>query len=170
MSLQFKAVLALTYAWATIIGYLNSMFKVLIRYLMGNCPDTMTPVIGNREHPFKILMAGMEGNKLITNKVRFYLKNKWEKDFCGGDGGANLHELGSMLGTSFIWISYVLSDEEILKMGEKFNEETDKIYSIAINLKTSIIKKYKRHASDMEGIFMGNEEILFHQCPLPRNS
>lgn len=167
--LRFKAIVALTYLWATVMGYVNIVFKNLLRFVLQNFSEPLTPVVGTREHPFKILMAGMEGNKIITNKVKLYLKNKWEKDFCDGKGGANLHELGNILGASFLWISYVLSDEEILELGQSINKKTNKIYSISVNLKTNIIKKFERELGAKQSNPMGNEEILFHQTPLPHN-
>jgi len=167
--LRFKAVLVLTYVWATVLGYLNTVFKTLLRYILQNSSDTMTPVIGNKKHPLKILMAGMEGNKIITNKVRLYMQNKWDTEFCNGEGGANFHELGEILNASFLWISYVLSDEEILRLGKTLNKKTNKVYSVAINLKSSIMQTYEREASKLESALTGNEEILFRQCPLPHN-
>jgi len=165
-TLRLKAILGIAYLWATVIGYMNAIFKSSLIFLMQNCSDKMTPVVGNRKHPFKILMAGMEDNKIITNKVRLFLKNKWEKDYCNGNGGANLHELGEMLGASFLWISYMMSDDEILRLGKTLNEETNKIYSVAVNLKTNVIQKFYREISALEMIPIENAEILFRQTPL----
>lgn len=147
--------------------FINRVFNMFLHTIIRKCPDALIPDTSDKNHPFKILMAFAEDGENITQKIILYVSKKLDINSDTGKSHIDLHDFGNIVGASFLWIAYVLKNDKVDEvLDSDVAHEVKKIYSMSVDLKNNIVKKYKI-SKNASRTFLSEDEILFHQCPMP---
>lgn len=163
MNLKFKALVVCVYVWTHVLSLMTYIFNKVLHMIIEKCPDATIPDMSNKEHPFDIIAAYAGENKEITKKAILFISRKWDESFCD-KGGVDFHEFGKILNATFIWIAYVLKKKDI--EDDEISKNIKKIYTMSIDLKRNIVKKYEV-TKETPSRLVDSREILFHRCPIP---
>lgn len=117
-----------------------------------------------------IIDARDHNNNTITNKLKLFLNFNWDKSACDELGGINIEKFCEWVGSSMIWIAYVLEYEKIkvnldnltnneIHISPEMHRIKDNIKGMLINIDENlqtIVSKYHYFTDTLDTII--NEE------------
>lgn len=146
--------------------FANFMLRLVIQWL----PNYLMPHI-NPTSPVKVIEAADEKGNRITDKLNLFLNLKWDAEMFENKGGADLDKFLEYLGTSIIWIAYLMEYDKNPSYADVLNTikdngriSTDDLAKLAriavIDTKDKIISKINKDEHSDEDILFG--EVNFH--------
>ncbi len=162
-----KIFLAALWLWTWVLLQFNRLCGMILKCILISMPDNYVPV-PRVSVPVKVIKARDASGNIITNKMQLFLNMKWDQDLFDGKGGIDIDQFAKYVGTSFIWVAYILEYElgtsynkfiSLMKVGHinsKIFEEL--IRGVAIDVKNKLL--YKLSNLEPESILFG--EVNFH--------
>lgn len=159
------------WVWTWILFKLTQYANFILGLIIIHLPKYLMPNIKSKT-PIKIIKA-MDGNgKEITDKLNMFINFKWDKNMFDTNGGVDLDIFFKYIGSSVIWVAYILDYEINNNMCTKFinfvsKVDTDKndytidhfktyIKIAVIDIGSKIINKLQKDKKTID-----SEEILF---------
>jgi hypothetical protein len=133
-------------------------------------PDRFTPTL-KPNAPVKVIKATDSKGNIITNKLKLFMNLRWDKEMCDDQGGVDLDNFAKYIGSSVLWVAYLLEYELGNEYETFINSTKDNDYSsdsLRLLLRSIIIDVgnklvYKLHDDDdvhPRNILFG--EVNFH--------
>lgn len=171
------------YVWSCILFYITKFANFMLGMIITFLPTLLMPNVSTKS-PVRILRAVDEKGTDITKRLNMFMKFKWDNDMCDDKGGVDLDKFSDYIGSSIIWIAYILEYEindstynnfmmlinDIEKNADNTSDLTTTcenynypleyfkkcIKFVVINTSKKVIYKLKKNTKDLEP-----ESILF---------
>ncbi len=165
-----KIFLGALWIWSWVLLQLTIFANFVLRLIIQWLPNYLMPSI-KPTSPVKVIEASDENGNNVKDKLNLFLNLKWDPEMFDNRGGADLDKFLEYLGTSIIWVAYLMEyDKEpsyadvlniIKEHGRISHDELNELVRIAIiDAKNKIIDKFGRHIRQNEDILFG--EVNFH--------
>ncbi len=105
-----KIFLAVFWLWTWILLQFNKACAMLLQLILEWVPDNFVPAITNKSTVHAVNAVDGQGNN-ITNKLKLFLNLNWDKEMFDGEGGVDIDNFAKHVGSSLIWIAYILEYE-----------------------------------------------------------
>lgn len=156
--------------WSWILLQLTIFANFILRLIIQWLPNYLMPNIAPNS-PVKVIDAADANGNNIKDKLNLFLNLKWDEEMFENKGGVDLDKFLEYLGTSIIWIAYLMEyDKEpsyadvlniIKDKGHPTYDELSELVRIAIvDTKDKLIDKFGKQIKQNEEIVFG--EVNFH--------
>ena len=168
-----KIFLAAFWMWTWILFQISNMFNKMLKFVLYWIPNNFTPTFETitSKPNIKLIEARDGFGKVITNKLKLFMNLKWDKTMCDDKGGVDLDIFCKHIGSSIVWVVYLL-DYEINPIYDEFvtsiqenNFNMNKVHKFIktaiIDISNKVIKKFDTYTNQTEeSILFG--EVNFH--------
>lgn len=102
---KMQIVLIGVYLYTTILLRLSQVFNIMLGLMIKHMPDVLFP---STNSPIKIINAIDERGVNIAKKLEAFIYYKWDKTMCDDQGGIDLDKFSEWIGSSVIWVAYIM--------------------------------------------------------------
>jgi len=151
-----KIFLGAPWLWTWILLQFNKLCQTILHGILYWVPNNYIPIFTKclNKSPVKLIKAmDMRGND-ITNKLNLFLNLRWDDSL----GGVDIKDFARYLGTTFIWVIYLLEYElspiynDFIKSihSKKFNnKDFNKLFkALVIDLSKKIIYRLEKNIEE----------------------
>lgn len=97
------------YVWSFVLFYLSRLANFTLGLIITYLPTLFIPKVSPAA-PIKVLRAFDDRGRDITKRLCMFMKFKWDKQI-GDDGGVDLDKFVEHIGSSIIWVAYIMEYE-----------------------------------------------------------
>ena len=117
---QVKVALYITKLWAMFGLYISKLFMLFFKIILSipdnwlNIPANLVKTVKNTEGKLVHIASAIADNKIITNKLKIFLRFYWElasEDTSFNTNGFDFYKLRQVLNCSVLYCYYLLSDD-----------------------------------------------------------